>query len=447
MISFKNFIRLVFSISNIATFAKLLFWKISDLILPNAYLRKKALKRINKTHSVIKLQLINNPEKRIRVGFVVCDPSKWSAGPLFESLIASSHFDCGFYIIPSDVDKRQNKEKRRKNYLRTRYYFEDIGEIWGDLYDVTHDTYLPSSTITGEVIFFQQPWGMQELPRIVSKTSLCCYFNYAYSIIEYEKGQYALPNFHRYLWRLYVQNIYDESLAKKSEPINRPAKDSIVLAGYPKFDRYSTNTPSRQSVAAWPRYENTYIKRVIYAPHHAIGENTVNTSTFDWSAYALEQLAIKHTDIDFVLKPHPNLQHAVLNSRLMDSQKFDEWLESWKTRKNCNVFDTGEYFDLFRTSDLMITDSISFLAEYLPTQSPIIRLSKQGSCPLNIVGQKLEDGFYNVENSNDLSKFFVDILINKNDPLKEIRLSKSEILMPFSQSASSTIIKDLKRVI
>lgn len=447
MIFLKRCIKLTFFRSNIIALSQRYFWKILDLILPDVYLRERASKRIYKTHSVIKQQLKEYPEKRIRIGFVVCDKSKWSAGPLFEILIASPHFDCGFYIIPSDVDKRRIKEKRRENYLITRDFFENIGDIWGDLYDVNRDTYLSDSVITGDVIFFQQPWGMQELPRIISKTSLCCYFNYAYSIIQFEKGQYALPNFHRYLWRLYVQNTYDENLAKKSEPRNRPSKNAIVLTGYPKFDRYRANSPSRQSVAVWPRYKNTKIKRVIYAPHHAIGKNTLKTSTFYWSADVLERLAIKYKEIDFILKPHPNLQHAVLASKLMDSHKFEKWLEHWKTRENCNIFDTGEYFDLFRTSDLMITDSISFLAEYLPTQSPIIRLDIQGSYPLNIVGQKLQDGFYSAENSSKLEQLFVDIIINEKDPLKEIRNSKSEILMPSIESASSAIMEDLYRSI
>lgn len=110
---------------------------------------------------------------------------------------------------------------------------------------------------------------------------------------------------------------------------------------------------------------------------------------------------------------------------------------------NCGVFDSGLYFDLFNSSDLMITDSGSFLAEYLPTGQPIIRLVSSGAQPFNASGQQLNDAFYVADDSTGLQQVFKQIAVGKTDPLASVRQDKRSLILPFDKPAAEMIIDSI----
>ena len=82
---------------------------------------------------------------------------------------------------------------------------------------------------------------------------------------------------------------------------------------------------------------------------------------------------------------------------------------------------------LFQESLAMITDSGSFLTEYLFTKQPCIHLvSEHFKGNENV--EKICQTYYNAHNLYEMNKFFEDVLINKNDPKKLERLALLEEL-------------------
>ncbi len=75
----------------------------------------------------------------------------------------------------------------------------------------------------------------------------------------------------------------------------------------------------------------------------------------------------------------------------------------------------NEYRDIFKSSDVMITDCMSFLAEYFPSEHPLTRLVNLKSPIYNSLGDLILSPYYNVYDNEMLEKTFLDVVINKND--------------------------------
>lgn len=385
--------------------------------------------------------------RTLRVGFIVCDQAKWSAGPLFDALRQDPRFDCGFIPTLSDISLRLPKAARQDDFRKNKKFFADQGDIWGNLYIPDQDRMRDVPSITCDVIFIQQPWGMRDFPRQLAPHTLVAYVPYGFSIIENDWMEFRLEGFHEYLWKYFAQTSANAAVNKTSTIPGLPLPEAVLVTGYPKLDIYLSPNPQRSSITAWPRASESTRKRVIFAPHHAIGKNTLNISTFLWSAQAMLNLAKAHPEIDFLLKPHPNLSFQMLRTKHLPAHTYSQWICDWKQLKNTAVFDGGNYFDLFRTSDIMITDSVSFLAEYLPTGQPIIRLLHPENTQLRAAFQNLCKGLYSVQTTSALNEVFSEIMVEQIDPLATVRQNLIRQVMPFDEPASQIVLQVLAELL
>lgn len=414
------------------------FWRLYDQ-LTGQRSQRRALKAIDQ-----KLGDLRKVERPIRVGFIVCSPAKWSANALFLALADHPSFDCGFICTLSDTDLRETPTKRRLHYGRMRGFFAGIGPVWQDLYQVKSDRMHRAASIDCDIVFIQQPWGMQDLPRQLSGRVLCAYLHYGFAIISNDRMQFGLPDFHRYLWAYFAQTeAHVQAITAEKALLPR----QVQAVGYPKLDGYLGPKVKGAGFDLWPRGADPARKRVIFAPHHAAGPTTLNMATFEWSGPAMLALAKQHPEIDFILKPHPNLGHAFQSRKTCNGDRYPQWLEAWCALPNCGVFDSGLYFDLFSSSDLMITDSGSFLAEYIPTGQPIVRLIAPDAQPFNASGQPLNEAFYRAADSAALTRFFGQLMIDGIDPLARLRQEKRRLVLPFERPAAMMIMDALEALL
>ena len=115
------------------------------------------------------------------------------------------------------------------------------------------------------------------------------------------------------------------------------------------------------------------------------------------------------------------LENSVCEYNLMTKEEYQNYLSEWKNLDNANVYDKGEYFDVFKTSDLLITDCSSFLAEYYPSKKPIIFLNRKDRAPFDAFGNIIKKGFYIANNFQEVEELLANIAQNKNDNLKKTR--------------------------
>ena len=100
---------------------------------------------------------------------------------------------------------------------------------------------------------------------------------------------------------------------------------------------------------------------------------------------------------------------------------------------------------MFKTSDCLITDCISFLADYFPTGNPVIHLrSKKQTRKFNEFGNYIIEQYYQVFNNSELEKTFSQIIVEGYDPKKSEQLKKKdELNISEKFSASKIILKYL----
>ena len=111
------------------------------------------------------------------------------------------------------------------------------------------------------------------------------------------------------------------------------------------------------------------------------------------------------------------------------------------------VYDKGDYFELFMSSDILITDCDAFLLEYMPTLNPIIRLTRNGSCKLSLIGEKVMKGIYKANNFRECEKLLKKLENPKEDTLFKNRRIITSFCISTTEYASEKIIKELEKII
>ena len=384
---------------------------------------------------------LQDRSQRLHVGFVVNEAAKWNASSLVQAIEAEERIDARIYLTWYPV-KAQPEDERLERFIQQRRFFECQGLPVVELYDRDRGMPLPIEDVEADVLLLQQPWGMKDYPRRLVDRTLTAYVHYGFMMMANHGMHYNIGSFHGYLWRYFAQTEDHRLLHIQHDPA---MAERIAVTGYPKLDVYLDPPPSdlpdvwRQRTA--PGEPD---KRIVFAPHHALGKDNLGMSTFRWNHDVMLQLARENPQLQWVYKPHPNLRYAVVRNKVMSPEQYLDYERAWAQLPNAAIYDTGGYFDLFRTSDALITDSGSFLAEYLPTGQPIVWLDAERSVGLNDVGRSLAQGYYRATSPDELLSTFEQVIVGGEDPLEVVRKERSQRLFPGGGRAADRVVTHLK---
>ena len=384
-------------------------------------------------------RVLNNLNEKIKkdkinVVFYSSELQKWTYNSLYKTFENSEHFNPMVVIVPlirmpDDIRKQMLSDQYNfytKMGCKVEYGYKD-GE------------YLDLSTFKPDIVFYQQPWDVPKnnTPDKVSEYALTCYCNYGSQVLEYPKEY--MPKFHKFLWLYICENDLN---IKRFESYQKGNSKNCVSFGYPKLDVYMENhdiDPSRY----WKEPEKI---KIIYAPHHSFDKAHINIATFLQNGKFMLEMAKKYSDTTtWIFKPHPRLKYVIESTKYMTKKEIEKYWQEWDTVGK--VCEDGDYWDIFRTSDLMITDCASFLIEYLPTGKPLLRLNNTKAMALNEFAMHFISQYYNSYNNEELEKLFVDLAINKNDYKKEAREKLIAELIDFNEPSAIKIIKYLSEKI
>lgn len=378
---------------------------------------------------------------RLNIGFVVNESAKWNCGALMDEMQKNERFHSQIIVSARDL-KGSTPEDRKELYLKTRNFYLNIDEKLIDLYDWENDLSKPIEDIQADVLFFQQPWSMNDFPRRIAGKSLGVYMHYGFMMMANHGMHYNVGTFHSYLWKYFTQTEVHRLMHLKHDS---SAYDKLVVTGYPKLDVYFDKIENEDTYCTiWKQPIDVNAKRIIYAPHHSLEGSRLQMSTFEWMHKTLLEIARDESGLQWIYKPHPTLKHNVVRKKFMTKAQYEKYEKTWADLPNGAVYDSGNYFNIFKTSDALITDSGSFLAEYLPTGKPIIWLASNNTVGFNPVGAMLAESFYTVRNIKEFKNIFEDVIIKGNDPLLEKRMKAIDILFPIKNKSSVVIIDYLK---
>lgn len=362
---------------------------------------------------------------QINVVFFAMSLPMWRHQHLYEKLIEHPRFNPSIVILPSCsyTDGQQSFDvKTMREYFDAKKipYVMGVHEN-GSIYDVRKNL-LP------DIVFFPQPYNgiyIDQLAYYQFYDKLLCYTPYAFWTSKGEWSYALMP--HKMSWKLF----YSTELHRKDAVRYSPIKDcNVEIVGYPTADDFLQS----EHCDIW-KLQRSAKKRVIWASHFTIFlGGYLNQSNFLWMADIMLDLANEYSDIiQFVFKPHPRLYTELCKHPEWGEAKAKEYYKLWETMDNTQI-ETGEFVDLFMTSDAMIHDCGSFSVEYHYSENPVMYIARNFEEQVedkNAFGKIAMNLHYVGKEKQDIIDFIENVVLKGEDPLKPKRQQfKQDYLLP-----------------
>lgn len=363
--------------------------------------------KINYLKVINKLKL---EKRKIKIAFLCEENAKWGYQSVYEEFKKDENFEVLPIInLPILTYSRQELTQNKNKEFFDSFNMESING-----FNQEKGEYKAIEEMQPDIIFYQQPWYIIEsqLPQKTSEFALNVIVSYGLTSISVDSwGSQNIREKMGNMWKMFCESKYHEKFYKKAAQLKN--KDIAQTIGYPKLDFYSKEIDEHFE-KLW-KDENRTRPRIIWAPHYSIDKYGLSMSNFKEQYQFFLDFAKKHTEYRFIFKPHPMLKHQCIKEKFMNEEEFEKYIDEWNCLENATCYNKGNYFDIFKSSDVLITDCSSFLAEYFYSGKPIIFFDNKTRAKFNSFGKKLKKYFYIPKKLDDLERLLYKLLISKED--------------------------------
>jgi hypothetical protein len=128
--------------------------------------------------------------------------------------------------------------------------------------------------------------------------------------------------------------------------------------------------------------------QLVWAPHHSYSPHWLNFGVFAQMHIQMLAWARDHQELDVIMRPHPFLFGTLVDRGVLTATELAEWRQAWDELPNTSIDSESSAGQILAKADLLLTDGISFLAEYpLATGKPAVFIEKSGHWPLSPIGE------------------------------------------------------------
>lgn len=375
-------------------------------------------------------------KETIRVLFAVAESATWKNDSLYRAMLSHPRFAPSILILPDEQKEKSLLKEgvdscfdffRRKGYTCI-YPYEGEGNRLINI----------RKTLKPDIIFYQKPYTYYPENFLYRKNmnALFCYTNYAFHSLL---ADWANKNdFFQLVWQNYYENESASTDLKNEYPT---ITSNIVVTGLPITDLFL----KKEHENRWKETEGKQ-KRIIWAPHFSISDGgCLSYSTFlSIAEEMLDFIKATPLPVQMAFKPHPLLKSQLYDHPSWGKGKTDDYYSEWANLPNAQL-ETGEYVDLFMTSDAMIHDSGSFTIEYHHTLKPVMYLvnGKEHTSMMNSFAKEAYALHYKGTNIRDIRHFIENVVLGSSDSLLKERKSffESYLVPPNRQPAAENIIQ------
>lgn len=379
---------------------------------PACLLRKVAKVRKAQAEKIMQLRT----QEICRVIFFLQTPSVWKYDALYRKLEDSKCFDPLIVISPYNVHINYDQQECFRVMRQTEDFARQQGYKYVSAYDWEKYKWRDiKKEYKPDIIFFTKPYK-DTLPayHIYNFTdALTLYLPYGFNGSKLFHNNYGLP-FQSLLWKFLLETDIHKQYAEKYEKSHGDNVEVVGALGMEKLMQ-----PDYAAKDVWKTQTNKK-KRIIWAPHHTI-DYLLNCSNFLTYCDDMLRLAEKYKDeIQIAFKPHPVLKFKLIN--LWGLEKTEDYYNRWANLENGQI-EQGDYSDLFKTSDAMIHDSVSFTAEYLYSGKPVLFQLKEDRVKneFNSFGQMCLEQHYQAYSIEETEQFIREVVLAGHDPKKAER--------------------------
>lgn len=383
-------------------------------------------------------------KETIEVVFFAVNNAMWRYQGIYDLLSKERRFNCHIVLT---VFETYSKAQQAEDLRQLRAYFDEKQIGYKDYDEVSGRGYDVAAKINPDILFYPQPYGQiypKEHHFRSFSNKLLCYSTYSVNVLQPSYSLYDL-RFHNMAWKIYCPTTIEKNNAAKHA---RNHGRNWLVSGYTNLDRYCGS----EYVDVWKSQRNR-LKRLIWAPHFTIVNDLTfikSRSNFLWMAQLMLDVSEKYKgQLQIAFKPHPRLKSELYKHPDWGKDKTDAYYERWANGENTQL-ETGDFVDLFMSSDAMIHDCASFAAEYLYLNKPVAFVSAdiaELKADHNELGSAALDQHYIAENADDVMRFIQDVVIEGHDSMKAQRTSFYEkVLRPnVTGTTSQFIVEDIKR--
>lgn len=333
----------------------------------------------------------------------------------------------------ADITHNFNELKRfaDENNLKYILGLDRENKNWVELEDLNPDLVIYCDPY--DKYYIRDSWK----PVNSSSIYKTVYIPYAYLVVK-TMAFYKIPIVSQ-AWKVFLETQEHRLLALEE---NGKEMSNLSVLGYPKFDKYFEET----SFKGLKKYDpNKYEKTIIYAPHWTVSEkeNRVYSQygNFINSKDEILKVMKENKNIFWVFRPHPLLFDQIKANYGIEMAK--QYFSEFVNLENVEWYKGYDYIALFKTTDSLILDSNSFIAEYMPTGKPIIFLQKNENLKLNEVGNDFISGCHIVKDFNEIGNKIEEVVLEGKDDLKHVRDNLNEKYILCYENPSNRIYEHI----
>ena len=374
------------------------------------------LRKVRKNHQKTLVQI--RKKEKIKVAFFLIHKSVWKYEGVYKLMEQDYRFKPVVVVCPHIVYGEENM----LHDMRTAYSsFKKRGyNVIKTLKEETNEWLDVKKEIKPDIVFFTNPHKLTRDEYYINNylDTLTCYVPYGIMTANIQETQYN-QLFHNLIWRCFYETTVHKNMAEKYA---RNKGENVIVTGFPMCDVFLDK--NHKFPDGW-KIKDRKIKRIIWAPHHTIENNEKELAYSNFlSDYNFMIDICRHYKgrIQIAFKPHPILKLKLFKHKDWGKDKTEAYFETWKNSENGQLEESG-YIDLFLSSDAMILDSISFMAEYCYTGKPSLFLVRDNTIEkkFNEFGEKVFSLMYKSYNNADIMNFIDKIVLKEQDALEKER--------------------------
>lgn len=356
--------------------------------------------------------------------FICHRPGVWNS---LKTVYAAFRSDPAFETMILAVPYK--KQLPEKGFSHEEYESEGAEDFWKEYgcingYDYQKKEWIDPRDLHPDYVFFQQPYNIarpaQYKSWVVSKYAKLCHVPYAYQIFEKEIFLSVYPaDFMKAVSFCFAFDQYHYADISQKLRADNNYFTHVYTAGFPRFDLIPPKKEEKNDAFC-----------ALWTPRWATEEN--NCFFFEYKDKLLNYCD-KNENFSLIFRPHPQTFLNLNATGEMPEKEADAYRMEYGRRENARIDESGDYFAAFQTSDCLIADITSLMAEYLVTEKPIIYCHRVNT--FSEVGNKMAKGFYWVRSWEELCGT-LDMLRAGKDPLKEKRKDIIKELFPLSKTVS-----------
>lgn len=357
-------------------------------------------------------------ERPIRVVFLAYDPPTWNATlPVARHLLGDRRFEATIVSLPHSYGGQgalgpgfhgEEAMHRLLDGLALPHQRVEDSRIGAALSSIRN--------LRPHYVFRQRPWP-DDLPAELHAAHLSfarlCYVPYSYLAAGMEKAQFGAAH-HTLCDLLFWPDSFHRDLAVE-HGVGDPGRSHVT--GYPKFDHLVGST--RRHWPLGPGRDGARPFRLIWAPHWSVTDpdardhSGMRYGTFEETRDDMRRLATSLPECQVVLRPHPILLERLANAG--DHTAYGSFMREWSGLPNAAISAEADYAPLFHASDALLTDGVSFVAEYQLLDKPLILLQRSDRMRWNPAGEFIVQGANRVDTFADAERVLRSLLDGRED--------------------------------